>query len=405
MPDTGTTRIGKSPSGVGLACAGGVVEGAFYEIGALCALEEAVDGLDLNALSAYVGVSSGAMIATFLAAGVPIRELSRAVAGHAQPPLDFRPQDLFRPDWAEFRRRLGKLPTATAQAVRRFLRDPGDMGFLGAVLGLGSLIPVGFFDNAPVERYVAEVLDYMGVPNRFDAFRASLRIVATDLDSAEAVCFGTPGRDGIPVSRAVQASTALPVLYRPVEIDGRHYIDGVARRTVHASRALETGAGLVFCVNPIVPVNLRAESPVERHADIGLMDAGLPLVLSQTFRTLVHSRMQTGFRAYRHVFPEAHTILLEPDSADRTLFFSNVFSFANRQAVCVAAYEDTRAWLRDNAAAVDPVLALHGMELNGDILADKERTLMGRPCDAPSIEAADRAMDRLEQVLGRLEVV
>ena len=63
MPDP--TRSGDAIAGVGLACAGGVVEGAFYEIGALCALEEAVDGLDLNRLSTYVGVSSGAIIADF----------------------------------------------------------------------------------------------------------------------------------------------------------------------------------------------------------------------------------------------------------------------------------------------------------------------------------------------------
>ena len=42
MPDPTASRSGDTVPGVGLACAGGVVEGAFYEIGALCALEEAV---------------------------------------------------------------------------------------------------------------------------------------------------------------------------------------------------------------------------------------------------------------------------------------------------------------------------------------------------------------------------
>jgi hypothetical protein len=39
---------------VGLALAGGVVEGGFYEVGVLCALEESVAGLDLDALDSYV---------------------------------------------------------------------------------------------------------------------------------------------------------------------------------------------------------------------------------------------------------------------------------------------------------------------------------------------------------------
>ncbi len=80
--------------------------------------------------------------------------------------------------------------------------------------------------------------------------------MATELDSGRAVRFGDPGLDHVPISRAVQASTALPGLYPPVLIDGRHYVDGVLLKTMHASVALEKGADLVICVNPIVPVDM-----------------------------------------------------------------------------------------------------------------------------------------------------
>ena len=50
----------------------------------------------------------------------------------------------------------------------------------------------------------------------------------------------------------MKASTALPGLYSPVEIDGRHYVDGVLLKTMHASVALDEGADLVLCGNPIV---------------------------------------------------------------------------------------------------------------------------------------------------------
>ena len=70
---------GSDRSTIGLGCAGGVIEGAVYEIGALCALDEAVDGIDLHALDMYVGVSSGGLVGAMLANGVPARELSRAV--------------------------------------------------------------------------------------------------------------------------------------------------------------------------------------------------------------------------------------------------------------------------------------------------------------------------------------
>ena len=48
---------------IGLALAGGGPLGAIFEIGALCALEEAVRELDLNALDGYVGVSAGGVVA------------------------------------------------------------------------------------------------------------------------------------------------------------------------------------------------------------------------------------------------------------------------------------------------------------------------------------------------------
>jgi hypothetical protein len=83
-------------------------------------------------------------------------------------------------------------------------------------------------------------------------------------------------------------------------------------------------------------------------------------VLSQTFRTLVHSRLTTAFAHYAHAYPDADVVLLEPAMTDHRLFFSNVFSFSNRRGVTEHAYQSTRRWLRANAAALAPVLARHG---------------------------------------------
>ena len=44
---------------IALALAGGGPLGAMYEIGVLMALDESLDGLDLNAMDIYVGVSAG----------------------------------------------------------------------------------------------------------------------------------------------------------------------------------------------------------------------------------------------------------------------------------------------------------------------------------------------------------
>jgi len=66
-----------------------------------------------------------------------------------------------------------------------------------------------------------------------------------DLDSGEAVAFGRRGRRDVPISKAVQASTALPGLYRPVRIkDG----DGCElRRSCERRRRHDDGRG---CTEP-----------------------------------------------------------------------------------------------------------------------------------------------------------
>jgi predicted acylesterase/phospholipase RssA len=62
---------------MGLALAGGGPLGGIYEIGALLALAEALDGLDLNALDVYVGVSSGSFVAAALANGISPSQMYR----------------------------------------------------------------------------------------------------------------------------------------------------------------------------------------------------------------------------------------------------------------------------------------------------------------------------------------
>src|SRR5207249_9360990 len=55
---------------IALALAGGGPLGGIYEVGVLIALAECLEGVDLNKLDVYVGVSSGGLVAAALANGV-----------------------------------------------------------------------------------------------------------------------------------------------------------------------------------------------------------------------------------------------------------------------------------------------------------------------------------------------
>ena len=62
---------------IGLALAGGGPLGGIYEVGALLALADSLEGLDLNDLDASVGVSSGGFVAAALANGLSPAQMYR----------------------------------------------------------------------------------------------------------------------------------------------------------------------------------------------------------------------------------------------------------------------------------------------------------------------------------------
>jgi NTE family protein len=237
-------------------------------------------------------------------------------------------------------------------------------------------------------------------------------VVAADLDSGQAVRFGEPGLDHVPISRAVQASTALPGLYPPVEIDGRCYVDGVLLKTLHASVALEDGAELVICVNPIVPVDTARAVEAGIMERGKLLDRGLPTVLSQTLRTLIHSRLEVGLAAYETRFRGADVVLVEPERDDYRMFFTNIFGFSERRAVCEHAYHATRRNLLQRYDDLAPVLARHGITLRRDVLEDPGRELWagvdlagGRAAqkERASGESPEVVVRRLDDALSRLD--
>jgi hypothetical protein len=108
-----------------------------------------------------------------------------------------------------------------------------------------------------------------------------------------------------------------------------------------------------------------------------LLDGGLPAVLSQTFRTLVHSRLELGLAGYATRYPHASVVLFEPPRDEYGMFFSNILSLGDRHRVCELAYMATRADLLRRADELEPLLARVGNTLRRDLLEDETRTLWG----------------------------
>jgi NTE family protein len=269
-------------------------------------------------------------------------------------------------------------------------------------------LPTGLLSGAAMERQLARLFSVPGRSNDFRQLARQLVLVATDLDSGEAVPFGQPGLDDVPISLAVQASAALPGLYAPVQVKGRTCVDGALKKTLHATVLLDEGLDLLICLNPLVPFDA---THAARHKVLGsgdariprLVDGGLPLVLSQTFRSLIHSRLELGMKGYAQSHPGTDIVLFEPDPRDPEMFLANTFSVSTRRLLAEHAYQRTRELLRSRRSSLRAQLARHGLDIDDAVLDDPSRRLVGRQRRLPGTRSA-RALKRLDEVLSDLEL-
>ena len=179
----------KKPPRIGLALGGGAARG-FAHVGVIQVLEEAGIKVDLVA-----GTSAGSLVAAIYASGkngTQLQQVSEAM------------EEAMLTDWT--------LP----------------------------LLNRGMLRGEAMARYVntqvaGKLIEAMPLP---------LGIVATDLNSGEAILFRR-GDTGF----AVRASSAVPSVFQPVKISGHEYVDGGLVSPVPVRSARQMGAELVIAVD------------------------------------------------------------------------------------------------------------------------------------------------------------
>jgi predicted acylesterase/phospholipase RssA len=213
----------------------------------------------------------------------------------------------------------------------------------------------------------------MGMPNDFRAFERKrgrkLYISACDLDTAERAVFGADENCEVTISQAVQASTALPIFYKPARVNGVDYVDGGVRHTANIDVAIEKGADLIICYNPFRPFLNRIDAE-ERNGEYFangryLADRGMKVVLNQVFRTLLHSRLKLGIQRYLADDRfQGDIVLLEPRESDATYFAVNPLAFWRRQEAVQHGFESVRQTIEQNFDQLRAVLSRYGLEMN-----------------------------------------
>ncbi len=344
-------------SKVALVCAGGGVTGAVYEIGCLRALEDLLDRSILD-LDLYVGISGGAFVSSLLANGISPLEMYDEVA--TGKPFGLASTPLYRLNLGDMARRSVRAPRVLRDAVSTVLTGEG-RNAADLVLSLFELLPAGLLDNSGIQEFLATLFQARGHSDRFGDLLRELLIVAVDLDTGEAVRFGDRRHRDVSISRAVQASTALPGLYRPVRIDGRDYVDGGVKKTAHINLAIQRGADLVICINPIVPIlNVGPKAPLRGH----LSNKGVSFVLDQVLRIMLHGRMVYGMERYEAEHPEVDILLIEPTRDDMRMFGYNIMRMSARKVVAEDGYRSVVQSFRRDLGRHERILNRHGIRVS-----------------------------------------
>jgi NTE family protein len=326
---------GRSPRRIGLALAGGGVIGGMYEVGAIAALEERLNGAG-RGFDVYVGCSAGSVVACLLANGIPAREIYRILDQDLPDPLNFRRNAVFASD--AFRRataRFGKLVWAFGKnAMSAFRMSIPDM-----LAKAERDLPAGFFNLMALERFIRDGFAARRLTNEFSSLPRKLLIPAVDLDRAERVVFGRNGLANVPISQAVAASSAIPGFFEPYAIDGRDYVDGGVGFTGHADLAAEEGVETVLVINPLVPSLFSSTIPMRMR--------GVYSIMEQASRIYSQNLLSLGMDVLAVRYPRTEFFLLEPPRDCELLFGPSMGFEASRKALRFG-YESAKLWL-DNA--------------------------------------------------------
>jgi NTE family protein len=369
-----------------LVLGGGGFTGGVYEIGALRALDLLSVNRTVNQFDVYVGTSTGAFVASMAANGITPEEMMRVVNRNVPSPFrDIDVGTLLRPNVAEFARKGVMLPFKLARLGRQLAGHIGAISAMDVVLGLAEALPSGLYSGSGIEHYVRSVLSEAGRTDDFRLLERELYLVATDLDTCERIVFGANDWDDVPISTAVRASTALPMVYKPVKVKDRELVDGGIVSTTNLDIAVEAGAKFVVVVNPLVPyVNdfTKTVSGLLGARTRHVSDMGFPQIGYQSFKLLAYQRLHEMARQWKQRYPGVDIVLIEPEPNDELMFQTSIMNFTSRVEIARHGFESVTLKLSEDYGKLRRICGRHGIEISATrvrkvvkhFAAEKERT-------------------------------
>ncbi len=354
---------------IALVLAGGGLTGAVYEIGALRAIDDMLTDRTVNDFDIYVGTSAGSIVTSLLANGITPEEMLSVIEGSHPNIGTLDRKHIFginQRDWLSW---ITRLPKKVVWAWGEYLLNLNEMTFFDFLWKLSEALPAGLYDSLALHHFMRSVLESQeGCTNDFENLKRELSIIATDLDTGERVVFGRGDGLDVPISMAVAASSALPLLYKPVMIGEKEYVDGSLRGNASLDVAIELGASLVVCINPMVPLN----NQTSQTHQFGLFsEKGIRLIADQTLRITGHSGLQYHVKQLRRRHPEVDIILIEPQADDSLMFTNNIMRYSARLLVARHGFESVTLDLAEEYPRFKTILNRHNIPITRRIVIEE----------------------------------
>jgi NTE family protein len=337
-----------------LVLAGGGITGFLYEVGVLAALDELAGGAASNDFDVYVGTSAGAVLAALLANGARPREIFEAVIrDQSSSPFYFQSRDILGVGSGGPLRMMGQFARATFGTVGRALGAKRWPSFAQMFADFQEHHPPGFYSTEALEKTLCDRFSALGYQHQFDKLSRELFVTGTDIDTGEHLVFGAGEFADSHICRAVAASCAIPVFFRPIRIGDRDVVDGGVSEVCPLEIAVERGANVIVFVNPMVPIrNDRARIciPAGGGRCARLSEKGVGWIGEQAMRLMRAHSLATAIAALRSN-TRVELLHIEPGRDEMQLFMHSIMSFSAGRELLEYGRDSGRAFFGSGGAA------------------------------------------------------